>query len=827
MDILYKIIFLGFILFTNLLSLSAQNTGSWKAPVDNQPPGKATIKGRIIDQASRVPLEYATVTLFSQVDSNMITGGVTNVEGKFAIEVAKGIYFAKVEFISYKTKFISDIKIEKAGKILDLDDIEMSANAEILDVVEVRAEKSQMQIALDKRVFNVGKDLANRGGTADDLLDNIPSVSVDIEGNVSLRGNENVRILVNGKPSGLIGVGDKNGLRQFPTSMIDRVEVITNPSARYEAEGVAGIINIILRKDNQKGLNGSFDVTVGLPKTYGGAFNLNYRRKNLNFFGSYGLNYRIRNGGGEYFQEFYRNDSTFILDQTRDHERGGLSNSLRFGMDYYFNPKSTLTGALTYKISDEDNFANIEYNDYINKFPENFTGVTHRTDDEKEDESSLEYSLMFKREFNKKDHELTVDVRYEDDLETEQNEYLEQFFDSNNLPGGKPDLRQRSINKEVNKEWRFQADYVHPISKEGKFEAGLRSNIRKIDNNYVVEEFNDIAWDTLTDLTNNFLYDEKIHAAYSSFGNKYGRFSFLAGLRAELSDVSTKLVQTNDVNDRYYFDIFPSLHLTYDFPDQNAIQISYSRRIKRPGFWSLNPFFTFSDSRNLYTGNPNLDPEYTHSVELGHIKYWDNATLSSAFYYRHTDGVIQRIKTINEDESTLTRPENLATDNAFGLEATFTYNVLKWWKLDGDLNFYRSIVDGSNQDENFESDNFSWFGKFTLRMTVLKSTDIQLRFNYRAPTQTVQGSRKAMYFLDLAISKDLLNNKATITLSARDLLNTRKRRYTTFGEDFYSEGEFQWRSREVKLTFNYRLNQKKKRGGGRGGFDGGDGEGGF
>ena len=667
---------------------------------------------------------------------------------------------------------------------MNLGIIELSTNTEVLDVVEVRAEKSQMQIALDKRVFNVGKDLANRGGTADDLLDNIPSVAVDIEGNVSLRGNQNVRILVDGKPSGLIGVGDNNGLRQFPTSMIDRVEVITNPSAKYEAEGVAGIINIILRKDNQKGFNGSFDVTVGLPEIYGGTINLNYRRKNINFFGSYGINYRVRKGGGGYNQEFYNNDTTFILDQTRKHERGGLSNSLRFGMDYFINPKNILTGALTYKVSDEDNFASIEYRDYIDKFPDNFVGETYRTDDEKEDESSLEYSLIYKREFDKKDQLLTFDVRYEDDLETEQNEYREQFFDANNNPTGDPDLHQRSINKEINKEWRFQADYVHPISKEGKIETGLRSSIRKIDNNYVVEQLNDISWDTLEGLTNNFLYDENIHAAYLSVGNKHGKFSYLGGLRAEYSDVRTELVQNDSVNHRKYLNVFPSVFFTYELPDQNAIQISYSRRIKRPGFWSLNPFFTFSDSRNQFTGNPNLDPEFTHSMEVGHIKYWDNATLSSAFYYRHTDGVVQRIKTIDENGNTISKPENLNTENAYGLEFTMNYSPWKWWKLDTDLNFFRAIVDGTNQGENFGSDNLSWFGRLTSRMSVFKATDLQLRFNYRAPTQTAQGSRKSIYFLDLAVSTDVLKKNGTITLSIRDLFNTRKRRYTTFGDNF-------------------------------------------
>ena len=808
--------------FSDLIAQSAVNSQDQNIEPNGAIPNP--IIGKIIDVNSKQFLEYATITLFSQKDSSMITGGISDAEGNFKIEAEKGEYFAKIEFLSYETMYIDDISVNKNSEVIDLGFIELNSSSAVLDIIEVRAEKSRMQMALDKRVFNVGKDLANRGGTADDLLDNIPSVTVDIEGNVSLRGNGNVRILIDGKPSGLIGVGDNSGLRQLPTSMIDRVEVITNPSARYEAEGVAGIINIVLRKDNSQGLNGAFDVTAGLPKTYGGTVNMNYRRKNFNLFGSYGLNYRIRNGNGAYYQEFYRKDSTLILDQNRTHERGGLSNTFRFGMDYYFNPKNVLTGALTYKVSDENNIANIEYNDYLDNYPDNFLGVTYRTDDEKEDESSLEYSLIYKKKYDRKGRELTADVRYEDDIETEENQYLEEFYGPDYLPTGDPNLEQRSINKEKNKEWRLQLDYVHPFAAEGLFETGLRSSFRNIHNDYVVEEFNDVEWDTLKNLTNTFIYDEAIHAGYASFGNKHGKFSYLAGLRAELSDVSTRLLQTNEINDRFYFNVFPSLHLTYDLPRENAIQLSYSKRIKRPGYRSLNPFRTFSDSRNLYQGNPDLDPELTHSIELGHIKYWEKATLSSAFYYRHTDGVVQRLKTINDDGSTQSRPENLATEDAFGLEATFTYRFLEWWKVDGDLNFYRSIVDGTNQGEGLESDNFSWFGRITSLATVLK-TDFQVRFNYRAPTQTVQGSREAMYFLDVAISKDILKKNGTITLSARDLLNTRKRWYTTYGDDFYTRGEFQWRTREIKLTFNYRLNQKKKKGGGnRGGFDGGDGE---
>ncbi len=830
MNTFYKIIFSSCFLFFTYSYSFGQNTGSF--PSTQQTPQQniqATIIGKVVDQNTKAPLDYATVSLYSQNDSTLVTGGITDDNGEFEIKTGTGVFYAKVDYIAYQSKFIADIVVEDENTELDLGVIELSDDAALLDVIEVRAEKSQMQMTLDKRVFNVGKDLANRGGTADDLLNNIPSVSVDVEGNVSLRGNENVRILIDGRPSGLVGIGDSNGLRQFPTSMIDRVEVVTNPSARYEAEGVAGIINIILKKDNRRGLNGSFDVNVGHPATYGGAVNLNYRTKNINLFGSYGLNYRTREGGGSYFQEFYKADTTFILDQNRSHERGGLSNTFRFGSDFFINPKNTLTAALTYRLSDENNISDVTYNDYVNKFPDNFLGVTYRTDDEKEDESSLEYSLNYKKTFDKEDHVLTALVRYEDDIETEKNAYLETFYGSDFLPTGEPNLQQRAINQENNREWMIQVDYVHPFSKEGKFEAGIRSSIRNIDNNYVVEELNDIQWDTIFGLTNDFDYDEYIHAAYMTFGNKYGKFSFLAGLRAELSDINTRLIQTNEVNDRNYFNFFPTLHLTYDLPRQNAVQVSYSRRINRPRYRSLNPFLSFSDSRNLYQGNPDLDPEFTNSMEIGHIKYWDNATLTSSLYYRQTEGVVQRIRTINDQGNTITRPENLATEDAFGVEATFSYKPKKWLNLDGDFNFFRSIVDGTNLGETFKSDNYTWRGRLSSRLTFPNLIDFQARFNYRAPNMTTQGTTKAIYFFDLAISKDVFKSNGTITLSVNDLFNTRKRRYTTFGPDFYAEGEFQWRARQITMTFNYRINQmKRQRPNGGSNYEGGGGdEGGF
>ncbi|MEZ5041649.1 MAG: outer membrane beta-barrel family protein [Saprospiraceae bacterium] len=814
-------------LFTALLFLmfgyGMSIAQSGPAESDSFTDERAVIVGKVISADGNQPLEFAAISLYTKKDSVLVTGGVTNEKGEFSIDANPGSYYAKVEFISFKVTIIEDIVVDEGQRKVDIGTIVLSSDATVLAEVEVRAEKSTMQMSLDKRVFNVGKDLANRGSSVTELLDNVPSVSVDIDGNVSLRGRDNVRILINGKPSGLIGNGDANGLRQLPANMIDRIEVITNPSARYDAAGMTGIINIVLRKENEKGLNGSFDVNAGNPDNFGTAINLNYRQPKLNLFANVGINYRRSPGDRNLYQEFYRNDTTFILVETGDRLRGGLSNTYRFGMDYYFSPKSTLTGAFSLRNSNEDNFSTLTYEDFLYSL-DNPTRITRRTDDERETETDLEYSLNYKKTTDRKGEELTLDFQYEENIETETSDFLEQYFASDQSATGKEDLLQRSGNKEAVKRYLIQTDYVLPIGEEGKFETGYRGSIRIIDNSYLVEEFEDNVWQNLVGLSNDFLYNENIHGLYFSLGNKIHKFSYLVGLRGEYSDVRTELVNTKEVNDRNYFNLFPTAHLTYDLAQQNAIQISYSRRINRPRFHDLNPFFSYSNPRNFYGGNPNLDPEFTHSFEIGHIKYWEKASLSSSLYYRYSTGVIERIKTIDEVGNTYTVPMNLATENAYGLEVTYSMTPYKWWRLNGDLNFYRSLTDGNNVGANLSADNLSWFGRMTSMMTIKKKLDFQLRFNYRAAQTTTQGKQKSMSNLDLALSQDILKNKATVTFSVNDLFNSQLRRFISYGDNFFSEGSYRWRRRQIMLSFNYRLNQNKKKGGDRGGREDGGGD---
>lgn len=770
-----------------------------------------TITGNVREAQSHTALGYATVQLHQSADSALVSTVTTNESGSFTMEAAAGTYYALVDFIGYHPFKTGVIRLSANNSPFDLGTISLTSASQTLEEVFIQAEKSTMEVALDKKIFNVGKDLANAGATAADVLSNIPSVAVDVEGNVSLRGSSSVRILIDGKPSGLVSIKGGSGLQQLQGSMIERVEIITNPSARYEAEGMGGIINIVLKKDRKQGLNGSFDVVAGYPENFGLAANMNYRHKDFNFFVNYSASYRNTPGKNNLYQELYRDNSTFISTKNMEHHLKGMYNNARAGLDYFFDEKNILTAAYTYRISKGKRYSDIFFHDYESTL-KNLTGFTHRTQDETETEPNSEYALSYKRTFARKGQEFTADARYLDNWENSDQYFGQQDYHPDGSHSGIPFILQRAVNFETEKQYLFQTDYVHPFGEKGKFEAGLRSSFRNMTNNYTVtEEDANGNWFELPGLTNNFLYEENINAVYAILGNKVKKLSYQLGVRGELTQVTTTLKQTHEVNPRKYLNFFPSAHVSYDLPQGHAIQVSYSRRVRRPQYNDLSPFMTYSDNRNYWSGNPDLNPEFTHAFEVGHIKYLDKASVSSSLYYRNTKGKILHIKTVDDQGNSLTYPRNLATENSFGLELTGSYSVFSWWKTDASFNFFRAITDGSNLNDEFKSDTYSWLMRLLSKATVWKNMDIQLRGNYEAPQQTPQGRRRSIATMDLAVSKDVLKDKATLTLNVLDVFNSRRYRSITEGANFYIESMSQGRLRQINLTFNYRLRQVKKK----------------
>ncbi len=786
------------------------------------PPVKGEIKGAVMDASGSTPLEYATVSVYD-ADSTLVDGGITSADGTFRISVSEGKYSVIVQFISYKQKVIDNVTINKSSKTADIGKILLQPDAAQISEAVITGEKSEMVIGLDRKIFNVGKDLSNTGKSASEILDNIPSVTVDLEGNVSLRGSQNLKILVNGKPSGLISAENTDALRSLQGSLVERVEVVTNPSARYQAEGMAGIINIVLKKDERKGVNGSFQLSAGYPHDYEAGANVNFRREKVNYFINYGVNYDERPGSGSRFQKFTYPDTSYFTDVERDRLRTGWSHNLRGGADYYLNDRNTITASVFVGISDESNTTSIWYRD-LNNLRE-LQKLTLREDNEEELERNIEFSLNYDLKFDDKDRKFNAFVQYIEEGETEKSDISEIITELFGEAINDDPLLQRALNEESERDILLQADYTHPFADEGRFETGYRSELRFIRNPYEVEEKNDVGdWEYLGGFTNDFDYTENVHALYVQAGNKFNWWSIQLGLRSELSDVRTYLKQTDERNNRTYFNLFPTAHTTFEINELNSVQVSYSRRINRPHFWYLNPFNNFTDARNIRTGNPNLDPEYTDSYDLGYLRNEETFRFYGGGYFRDTDGVIERISEVDAQGITYLIPYNLAEQQSFGFESNVSVDPFEWWRLSGDVNVFRAITTGEYKGEDLESDTYSWNSRASSSLQFENDLDFQANFYYRGPQETTQGKRKAYYMLNVGISKDILNGDGTLTLNIRDVLNSRKYRYILDRPNLYSENEFRWSTRSVDLTFIYRLNQSKKepRRNGNGDFGGGD-----
>ncbi|MBL4576851.1 MAG: TonB-dependent receptor [Flavobacteriales bacterium] len=763
----------------------------------------------VINDDNGLPVEYATVSVFRMRDSSLATGAITDATGKFKIDTKAGRYFMKIESISFTPKILTNIRVQPEQLAVDLETISIARRTSNLGMVEITAEKSQVETGLDKKVFNVQKDLSNIGGNAADVLENVPSVIVDVDGNVSLRGSENVRILIDGKPSGLMGISPAKALEQIPANTIESIEIITNPSVRFDAEGIAGIINIILKKDRANGFNGMLSVTTGYPHRHNANLTFNYKLDRLNFFGTVGMGYRQNPGSVIYHRETTSNDTLTTLDQDGEFTRGGLSYTYRLGTDYLISKKSTVTVSAGYSPSSGSNERSTDYRTY--DYKSILQNLSTRESMDNEIESSLSLNFGYEQRFKKKEQKLNFDVRYSEGVEDgfmEMNEEyaLLDYLDDLNAP-----LQQRTNDLKKQSNLVIQADYIHPLNETAKVEFGYKSVVKKTDLNYKVEEFSDIPalWLDLIGISNHFIYDESIHAAYGMYNRSINGFSYQVGLRAEQTYSTATLKETNEVYDKSYLNFFPSVHISKKLKQENKIQFSYSRRIKRPRSRNLNPFNSYADPLNLWIGNPDLNPQLTHSLEIGHLKYWNKAWFGSSIYYRHTDSVVTRIRTIDSNGVSTTRPDNLTKRDEFGVELTFSRNLTDWWKVNGSFNYFRSIADGGNLNSEYNADAFSYTGRLNSTMTLFNILHLQIMYNNRGPRVTVQGTRKAINFMDIGLRMDILNKKGSLSLKVSDVFNSKRFIMESYGEDFFIETKYRHSFRIVFLNFTYKINRYK------------------
>ena len=766
--------------------------------------GSVTITGNVIDSETKQPLEYATISFYSLREKQIIDGTITDENGSFDIKIPEGVYDVKIEFISYKPY---ELKNQNIRSDLNLGTIALELDIAALDAVEVIAEKTTVEIKLDKKIYNVGKDLTVSGGTVSDVLDNVPSVSVDVEGNVALRGNTNVRILINGKPSGLAGLNSAEALRQLPAESIEKVEVITSPSARYEAQGTAGILNIILRRSKLQGLNGALTVNGGHPTTAGISGNTNYRTGDVNFFNTtaYGYNTTI---GHSYNYTRYKNTGNYV-DEIRDWDniRKGLTTNL--GLEWYINDSASLTTSIVYRDSDsEQNSTNV-----LTQFDENrnFIDENIRFDPELSKSKTIQYATNFTKNFKTAGHQLSFDFQFEENNENRLSLILTDGVNTDNLATIED---QSSV--------LLQSDYVLPINENSQFELGYRGDYSTRSTDYEVQIRNPLNGDFEidTNLSNLFNFKLHINAIYVQYGSKLNKFSYLLGMRMENTQTTIDQPTTGDFKKKNITGLFPTLNFSYEISDKENITLGYSRRIERPRSFYLNPFPSRSSLTNIFQGNPDLDPSYSGLYDLGYLKRFNKLTLSSSFYYQreknesnwvsYETGEVVTVN--NQDLPVIARtPVNFATENRFGFEFNFNYNPNKKWRINTDFNLFNNIIKGEFNGVNFDNENFSWTARINNKFTLPSNIDWQTNIDYRGPSQDRQNNREGVFSVNLAFSKDLFNENASLVFNVSDLFNGRRYRGDIETETFFSRRDLQFRGGRIfNLAFTYRFNQKKK-----------------
>ena len=773
------------------------------------------LSGIIFDKETKQPLEYATIVLKNTVN-NQVTGGISNLKGKFNISTEQGNYNISIEFLGFKTISITNKIITSDSS---LGEIYLKEDNNSLEEVEIIAEKSTVEIKLDKKIYNVGKDMTVKGGSASDVLDNVPSVTVDIEGNVALRGNENVRILINGKPSGLVGGPD--ALRQLPADAILKVEVITSASARYDAEGTAGILNIILRKGKALGFNGSFGLNLGIPENIGVSSNLNYRNKKVNYFSTSGYTYNNAPGNAFFETKDIANiPSETLITENRFYERERKSFNTLFGLEYFITENASVTGSVFYRNSDRLNKTEINTNNSYLLASENTRKF--RKEIENDLDKQIEFNLNFIQNFKTSGHKLSLDFKHEINNEDE----LATLTGNQFFPNIINDIVQKTDAIEHQKRILVQGDYILPIGENAQFETGFRSNNSFIDTDFSIrDEQEDGSFILDENVSNIFIYNEKVHALYTQYGNKFGKFSSLLGMRMEVSDIDVNVTGTTLNSNKKYTEFFPTFNLAYELKENETVTLGFNRRIRRPRSWFINPFPTRASENNIFQGNPDLDPAYSNALDLGYLKKWNKITFNTSMYYNYTTDVFQRIESLDANDAnvTITTFENIASENRYGFEFSVNYELFNWWKLNNSFNVFSTKRNSGNelQDAKFTS----WTSRLDSRIKLPFKIDWQTTINYRGPRETFQTKNKSITSINLAFSKDILKGNGTLSLNVSDLLNSRKRISNTNINGVSNRySEFQWRERQIRLNFIYRLNQNKKRnqqrdnGGGDGGF---------
>jgi len=732
-----------------------------------------TITGKLVDANTNQALDFASVSVTHKADKT--TKGIqTDANGNFKVDGLKdGVYVLKATFLGYLTYTKDSIQINSSRKLLTLGAIKIHPAKGVLKEVVVTAQKSTIKLSTDKKVFSVDQSLVSQGGSATDLLTNVPSVQVDVEGNVNLRGSSNVRVLINGKPSAISGGSVSDILQSIPASAIENIEVITNPSSKYDAEGQSGIINIILKRNAQLGFNGSASATVGTQNTYNGSLNLSYQTSKVNLFGNYSYRKADRIGNGTTNRITYPGtDTARYQDQISNQTFKFNSHNVRAGADFTLDAKTVLTASGNINIRERNRYqtgnTSITTRNALTQqlIQNNFSGNSG---------NNLDLNLDFSHKYKKQGQELTANIGYssekedgDENLSTITRNYnfinTSSIFRQNNLTDGK----QRNLN--------FQADYTMPLGKDSKLEAGYRSTINRNDNNYLAYVLaNGSTSNFVFDNTrsNHFIYNEQVHAVYTNYQRQFGKFGVQVGARLEDAHIKTRLVDSVNQYKQDYFRIYPSVFLSDKLTESQTIQLSYTRRVSRPRDRQLSPFLDRSDPLNYQQGNPTLQPEDTHAFELSYINYWNTLTLTSSLYYRYTNQNIQQVRGSINQNVTLTTFQNVTSAANAGYELIAKLTASPKFDLTGNVNvFYRNIK-GNLQYDIAQTSGYAFNGNLTANIKPVKKLGIQIRGDYQGKQVIAQGYSRALYGFDGGVRYDL-TKKLNVSANVRDIFNSRK-----------------------------------------------------
>ena len=775
-----KFVIFLFFLF-GLSIVTAQNT-------------KILITGKVLENNNNLPIEYATISLLDKVSKKPLTGTITAEDGTFSIKASATNFYIEVSFMGFKVKAINNFEILK--NTVDLKTIILTEDNQALDEIVVRAEKSRTEFKLDKRVFNVGTDLSSTGASSLEVLNNIPSVNVNIEGEISLRGSQGVQILINGKPSVLAGA-DGNALGSITADMIEKVEVITNPSAKYDAEGTSGIINIIIKKTEKRGINGSATLNVGVPNSNSFGLSVNKRTEKFNLFSQLGFGIRTYPDERKSINQDLINNTT--ITSFGESEFNEKFANILLGTDYYINENNviTLSGSYTYEVEDQNSKSNFNKTDASNTLINSWI----RDEKTEADNPKLRYELQYKKDFNRHKEQSLLFSALGSSFRKDQ--YSD--FENTIMTGDNEDFQQKTRTDYTLANYTFKLDYTHPFLENYTIETGSQYVINSVSNDFAVSNLENGIWvnnDTFTDV---FDFDQNVLGLYTTVAYERNKWGIKIGLRLEDTDISTLLKTTNESNNQNYTNLFPSAHTSYKVSDDFSLQAGYSRRINRPNLRSLNPFSNIRNNLNITTGNPDLQPEYTNSYELTSIHKIGKASLNFSLYNRYTIAVIERItfqETIIDNGEEITRsntsPENIGSNRTIGFEMNGKYAPSNWFSINGDFNINYFSRKGVFETTNFNFKGNRWATSLTSKFKLPAKFDLEISGDYRSQYKTLQSKIDDNLFADLGLRKKILKGKVILNLSIRDVFASRIDQTATTQPDFYL---FNSRKRGRFVTF--------------------------